>query len=429
MLVSFAAAMPPLLFDIINALIGATFLFLLFFLIFGQFPRDRRGRALYALLLLLILCTTMFGSVFVWISGAVNYLWGFLLILLWWLPIRFFLSSGFTLRKWWQVLLYVVLGVLAGWCSEQVGILSIVVAGSLILFRCIQRQPLPMWLWGGFFAFCAGFAILYFCPGAQSRSGEYDNYLSLGELASMGVLPLLKRCVLTIRFCNSFQTLNAFIAIWWLYRWVHLGQWKKWAWAGVALIWIPLQIWGVAEKKFLFTSAEYLLTNFGLLAWSIWVIVRNWTSRKSNVKWAVAWLYVLYFIALLSTVQLAGEMPERAKFAPALLLIAAMLYMAEELLPLFRRERLVQAGIEVLACCAAVVTVYAYVDWRRKVNRVETEIFYQKSLGNTEIVLSKELFDPLIPSVGDWGNPGQNPDVWPNTSYAEHYGVGSVIVK
>ena len=53
----------------------------------------------------------------------------------------------------------------------------------------------------------------------------------------------------------------------------------------------------------------------------------------------------------------------------------------------------------------------------------------QKALGKQEIIISKEVFHSFYRNYTDWGNPTQNPNEWPNTSYARHFEVESFIAK
>lgn len=430
MLVSFAAAMPPLLFDVVNSLIGAAFLVLLYFLILGHFPKGRDDVFYFSLLILCILALTMFGSIFVWISGAVNYLWGFFLIALWWVPIRLYYADKNLKISILQGLLYGILGILAGWCSEQVGIMSILVAILLIGYLLVKDKTVPIGLILGFVGFCVGFCILYFCPGAQNRSNEYEDYRSISELLTMGVIPLVRRCLLTIRFDNSPYIYNLFILCLFLYKTQNFKRRVKFLSFALFVVCIAVELYCYYDKKFLVTSILYLCSLLGLLVFTIWMVCDGCKKGVFQLDQNISLLYLTYILSLLSTIQLEGNMPERAKFAQSLLLVAAIIYIVEawcqSSLSLKRGVSRVVCGLLILVSLS---TMYAYWDWNKKMRQVDAEVEIQKSQGIKKIVIPKSLYKPLIANIGDWANPGINPEVWPNTSYAEHFGVDSFTVK
>lgn len=73
----------------INAAFGTAFFYLLFVVFFNRTPRFCRADAAFlALFLLWFLATKGFGAVFFWAAGSTNYLWSFVLMLLWFLPYR-----------------------------------------------------------------------------------------------------------------------------------------------------------------------------------------------------------------------------------------------------------------------------------------------------------------------------------------------------
>ena len=71
---------------LINAFIGSTVLFLLFYIIFDRFPKDLSDISIYCIIVLFIMIDPCFsfGSVFYWAAGSFNYLysWFYLLFLM-----------------------------------------------------------------------------------------------------------------------------------------------------------------------------------------------------------------------------------------------------------------------------------------------------------------------------------------------------------
>lgn len=69
------------------------------------------------------------------------------------------------------------------------------------------------------------------------------------------------------------------------------------------------------------------------------------------------------------------------------------------------------------------------IDGRLKWERMLDSIQEQKMQGKEEIVVSAKTFQSFYRKYGDWGNPGEDPSVWPNTTYAHYYGVKSFVAK
>ena len=44
-------------------------------------------------------------------------------------------------------------------------------------------------------------------------------------------------------------------------------------------------------------------------------------------------------------------------------------------------------------------------------------------------ILKKETFYSFYGGHGDWSNPGQDPNGWPNTTYADYFNVETFSVK
>lgn len=60
---------------------------------------------------------------------------------------------------------------------------------------------------------------------------------------------------------------------------------------------------------------------------------------------------------------------------------------------------------------------------------MEHSVEEQKARGIADVTVDKSTFQSKYWGYGDWGNPGENPDVWPNTTYAHYYGVETFIAK
>ena len=60
---------------------------------------------------------------------------------------------------------------------------------------------------------------------------------------------------------------------------------------------------------------------------------------------------------------------------------------------------------------------------------MELSIQEQKAKGSKDIVVDRLTFVSSYWNYGDWGNPGNNAKVWPNTQYAGYYGADTFIAQ
>ena len=66
-----------------------------------------------------------------------------------------------------------------------------------------------------------------------------------------------------------------------------------------------------------------------------------------------------------------------------------------------------------------------YLKWGKMLESIKE----QKNNGIKDVIVDKNTFISTYWSYGDWGNPDENFDEWPNTLYAEVYGVNTFTVK
>lgn len=114
--------------------------------------------------------TPAFGESFLWVTGAANYLYGMLLILLFLLPFRRLWDADSEEKHPIPAAQAAFCGgVLAGWTNENT-------AGALlVLLLCelagllARKRRVPLWFWAGLLGCAAGLALLVLAPGELSR--------------------------------------------------------------------------------------------------------------------------------------------------------------------------------------------------------------------------------------------------------------------
>ena len=178
-------SMDKRVFDVAN-----TLMYLLLLLELYALARPRGRRWCFMLLLaahgVLFCGVPFFGTVFLWLTGACNYLWGTALALTPLLILRSALELGFFSKgKHWLLALPVCF--LAGWTNENTacGVLALVLV--ILIGLRVQKKRVPGWLYMAALMQALGAAVMLLAPGNYARASDY-GYDSL-------VLELLRRAV------------------------------------------------------------------------------------------------------------------------------------------------------------------------------------------------------------------------------------------
>lgn len=115
-----------------------------------------------------------FGTVFLWLTGACNYLWGTVLALVPLFIARSVLDEGFFSRGsyGWMV---VLLCFFAGWTNENTACGVFAVVFVLLVVRAIYGKKVYAWQWAALFAQAMGIAVMLLAPGNFSRASAYET--------------------------------------------------------------------------------------------------------------------------------------------------------------------------------------------------------------------------------------------------------------
>ena len=178
-------SMDKRVFDVAN-----TLMYLLLLLEMYALARPRGRRWCWPLLLIahgaLFCCVPFFGTVFLWLTGACNYLWGTALALTPLLILRSAMEEGFFSRRW-RWLLSLPVCFLAGWTNENTacGVLALMLV--ILIGLRVQRRRVPRRLFAALAAQALGVAVMLLAPGNYARASGY-GYDSL-------IVELLRRLV------------------------------------------------------------------------------------------------------------------------------------------------------------------------------------------------------------------------------------------
>lgn len=463
-------------FAFINPLFCVGLLYLLFGLLFGRTPRlfitqnlsqqpsytkgiiDFSDLAILCFILLVFMLNRGFGAIFFWAAGSLNYLWAYCLILAFCLPYKILLAKSFApqtkihINSTTQINTQITstnkhsqtktnlqatprtkenlkscamlaLGILAG-LSSEFGIVLIIFLATLFAFAFHKGVKLPTWAYFGIVGLAIGFCALYFSPGHAQRAevvkNLYGGYASLSEIWAMSVSEKYARFVLI--FSDIKKMLLPLIATLGVLAFIVFSRFVSVFVGALLLVYVVC----ICVKWGSFGSLAFLL----LPSAALLCMFAYRTSQENKQYFLIlAGLFLAHFITASATIQVA--LPNRAKVIFTIIGIAQLIIVARIYAPyLSAKSKIIWQNL-IIGFCAlcALFVLYASLDMRLKWERMLATIDTQKALGKQEIIVSKEVFHSFYRNYTDWGNPTQNPNEWPNTSYARHFEVESFIAK
>ncbi len=159
--------MPPWWMDIFNTLAYIAFIHVLYLIVNKQ---NGINPIVYLLLAVSVfLFQPAFYAAAVWKTGSANYLWGTLLIVLFILPYYSYYRSEETKDGWGKAFLFFIVGILAGWTNENMGVaLVFYTVATLLLFR-YEKMAIPKWAVFGLIGVIIGCGVMLLAPGNYIR--------------------------------------------------------------------------------------------------------------------------------------------------------------------------------------------------------------------------------------------------------------------
>ncbi len=185
--VSLGTHLTGLPFNILNTLVFATILALVHPLLFARRASSSNDGWFLVIFFTLLSLSTVFGAVFLWREGSLMYSWALAFILLHFTVYRYHYAG---IKSWYDtasigvVILYCLLGFIAGMSSFDLGALGCLVHVCFLAYRRMSgyRDDLRFWLPA--VCFMIGFLVLYTAPGTQIRASKFESYTSLGQIFS-----------------------------------------------------------------------------------------------------------------------------------------------------------------------------------------------------------------------------------------------------
>lgn len=431
------ALAPTLFFKIVNTLVGIVFLLAWFVILYARLPKTFNDSVMLALSVLCILLFGAFGSIFVWAAGALNYLWAYTLVLLVCIPYRLFWHNYFTHNTTPpppQILILIpffIVSFFAGMSNEITGIIVVVIHICLIFYAIfIAKVKLPLWYYAGVILFFLGFLALYLSPGHAKRAALFVEleieYYSISDFLHMSLYEKLARISHVMKSTSTTLVTFACLLLCFLYtqikqkQWQHLGVIFLFAMIFVAAFVIPT----LHFVKHLIGACLFIVTCY----YASVVYKKDGNVELSRLYFYAFLLFIFCHTCLLFTLQV--NIPPRARLFVVLIGIVGFLivYKVAEFL-FYQAQKKIQYTILLFGFLYSGFVLSAFIDMRIKWENMATYIAEQKAQGIQDIVVSSKYFHSFYKRYGDWQNPTDKAEEFPNPSYAKYFGVKSFVVK
>lgn len=161
-------------------------------------------------------------------------------------------------------------------------------------------------------------------------------------------------------------------------------------------------------------------------------VIKKENEYLSKLFFIIAGILFSEFLFIGACIQIIS-LPGRARFQYTLCNIVLITVIMDFCFHTFKDNAKIKK-VACTSCCALSILFCIFVSaecfrMSKKWDAMEQDIQAQKNAGKTDIVIDKNTFSSKYRNYSDWGNPGGDPDVWPNTTYAKFYGVNSIIAK
>jgi len=363
---------PKIIFNILNAFVYVGLTFLIYKI---ANPKEEFNISLYLFIVFSIwLYTLRYDQVILWLTGAINYLWGTVIILSFLLPYCLYITGNLVFsRKYLPVIGMFLLGVIAGWCNENTSGGMIFIVLLILLYCKIFKQYIKTWMVSGLIGSITGFLFMVLAPGNSIRSQHPHFFDDRHTLV-----------VLSERFTS---------------------------------------ITGVIQNEY-----TMLIMIFIILVIMQIVLNRDWKQVYISFTFFIASIASAYVMIF------APFAPRRSLFGVSIFLLIACAYSLAKLS--IRKEPYIIALISFICILAFQFSTSFVIDLRDfaitkvAINRIEAYIKTEVALGNYNIVLPNYL----IPCPQSRRNPmfwelARDTSHWLNNTFVDKFDLESIKLE
>ncbi|WP_195955504.1 DUF3329 domain-containing protein [Clostridium saudiense] len=326
---------------------------------------------------MLWIITPNFGQSYLWITGASNYLYGILIILIYLIPFRIANNSIKSKNKGLVInillsALYLLLGIIAGWTNENTGVALICIIILYLISYKISKKRIKSWMIWGLIGNIIGFLLMILAPGQSKR---LENAGGIG-----GISIIIKRSIfITIDFMKYMTPLIIILSILLIY---------------------------------------YYFNNKNKMS-----IINMIEDLKIGIIFFIATLASIYSMIM------SPSFPERAWSGPVILFIISLgnIFYKIEFDKKFKILIITTISIVcILFCTSYIDAILKLRQTKLLVNQRVLKITSQKDKDNSSITIPDIIGYSKYDCYTSYGDLSDNSTEWPNTAIARYYNVNSI---
>lgn len=371
------------LFNFINVIFFLALLYLIYYHACGTFS-DFSITKFSVIAILLFLSCPSFGQSFLWITGSANYLYGILIILCVLLPYRRQVKGVNSNHSIWLEIIisviYLLLGVIAGWTNENTSVAMIAMMIAYIVFFRIKSIKIHLWNITGCIGGVVGLILMISSPGTSNR---FDSAGGSG-----GIVAWLKRIL--FYSCDIFTHLELAIALFIILSVLFFYQKRN-------------QLSKLSRQKVIAISTECCVTL----------------------------IYLFGFLVSVYSMIVSPQFPDRAWSGPIVIFLISMVNLSS-LVDMSDIKSKVGKSVVVgflLILCAA-----TYINAFFELKNINTA--YNDRVATIETAVYSNEKSVEIPKICGWsgyscysvsGDLVLDCNTWPNTDIARYYGIDKII--
>ncbi len=178
---------PPIVFDVINTCGFMAIILLIEFHACGSWKKIN-AEAIVLIFFLIWSCAPEFGQSFLWTTGASNYLWGILIILLFLVPYRYIYGREKKEKKMGvgmeaiKAAAMFSFGIASGWTNENTGIAMIAMIVLFLVNDWFSSHKVVVWKIAGFLGSIVGMILMLTSPAQQNRLSAAGGMAGIKEV-------------------------------------------------------------------------------------------------------------------------------------------------------------------------------------------------------------------------------------------------------
>lgn len=175
------------LFNIFNSMVAMIYISLIYQYAFKK-PFTISGKNVWYFFMsfcIIVFAQPVLGEIFFWRTGSTNYLWALCLLLIFALPLRYYIGYdsidiiNFSKTK---LIFLTFLGFIVGFTNENTIVVFITLYLGTIIYNWRKHRYTPLWIYTSGISLTLGFICMYKAPSTKIRANTYLQMFGIEEV-------------------------------------------------------------------------------------------------------------------------------------------------------------------------------------------------------------------------------------------------------